>query len=108
VDHLETAVTLDPKISAAHENLGAALAQTGHLSEAIEQFQAALEIDPSYTTARDNLGLAFAQTGQVPEAIEQFQKALDADPNDAKARQSLDKLQQYELQQNASGKSGVP
>ncbi len=99
-DHLDAALALDPKLpAAAHENLGAALAQLGRLPEAIEQFKAALQLNPSYAAARDNLGLALAQTGQVTEAIEQFRQALQAYPNDEKARQSLNKLQQYEIQQ---------
>jgi Flp pilus assembly protein TadD len=46
---------------AGHEiNLGAALAKTGNLTEAIAAFEKALKADPSNQTARDNLARARA------------------------------------------------
>jgi tetratricopeptide (TPR) repeat protein len=102
-EHLEDAVALDPKIAAAHENLGAALAQQGHLPDAIDQFEAALQLDSTLVAARSDLALALAQSGRIAEAIDQFKQVLQVDPTNARAQDSLAKLQQYELQQSATG-----
>ena len=46
---------MQPNSASAHNNLGAALAQMGRISEAIEQLKAALRINPNDIDARDNL-----------------------------------------------------
>jgi tetratricopeptide (TPR) repeat protein len=102
---LKAAVDLNPKVAAAHGNLGATLAQLGQLPAAMEQFEAALLIDSSLNQVRDNMARALAQSGRIPEAIEQFRLVLQADPNDANARDSLEKLQQLQMQQAAPAKN---
>ena len=103
-DHFAKAAELDPTLAPAHVNLGVIFAQSGRLPEAIDQFQAALQVDTTLVEARLNLALALAQSGRIPEAIDQFNSVLRLDPNNAKARDSLAKLQQLELQQNAPAK----
>ena len=46
---------MNPNFADAHYNLGAALAQMGRISEAIEQLKAALRINPNDIDARNNL-----------------------------------------------------
>jgi Flp pilus assembly protein TadD len=46
---------MTPSSADAHNNLGAALAQMGQISEAIEQLKVALRINPNDTVARNNL-----------------------------------------------------
>ena len=46
---------MTPNSADAHNNLGAALAQMGRISEAIEQLKAALRINPNNIDARNNL-----------------------------------------------------
>jgi superkiller protein 3 len=55
MDHLRSALQLDPDYAEAYNNLGVTLASQGRYQEAIEQFSAALEINPKYTKARRNL-----------------------------------------------------
>lgn len=106
--HLDKAVTLDPKIAAAHENFGVALAQLGHVPEAIEQFQAALQLDPKTKQGHDNLGFALTQAAQIPEAMEEFQKALADDPYDEIAQTSLAKLLEFQKEHGGAAPGGQP
>jgi tetratricopeptide (TPR) repeat protein len=53
-----------------HNNLGAALAQMGRISEAIEQLKAALCINPNYIDARNNLTKLEALQKTTPEKNE--------------------------------------
>ena len=46
---------MTPNSASAHNNLAAALAQMGRISEAIEQLKAALRINPDDIDARNNL-----------------------------------------------------
>lgn len=101
-DHFARALDLDPTMAPAHGELGVIFAHAGHLPEAMEQFQAALQLNPALVDPRMNLALALAQTGRITEAIDQFGQVLQLDPANAKARDSLAKLQQYQLQQNAT------
>jgi Flp pilus assembly protein TadD len=51
---------MTPNSSDAHSNLGAALALTGRISEAIEELKSALRINPNNSDARNNLTKAEA------------------------------------------------
>ena len=46
---------MNPNSADAHSNLGAALAQMGRISEAIEELKAAVRINPNNIDARNNL-----------------------------------------------------
>jgi Flp pilus assembly protein TadD len=46
---------MNPNSSDAHNNLGAALALMGRLSEATEELKSALRINPNNSDARNNL-----------------------------------------------------
>jgi Flp pilus assembly protein TadD len=48
-------VRLVPEFAEAHCNLGNALAQSGRLPEAVEQYQLALQFKPDFAEARNNL-----------------------------------------------------
>ncbi len=67
----------------AHSSMGIALAEHGHLDEAIAQYRTALEINPDYELAHYNLGLALAGRGEVEEALAHFRTALDIRPDHA-------------------------
>jgi tetratricopeptide (TPR) repeat protein len=73
----------------AHENLGAALGNSGRLPEAIEHFKQALRLAPDAPSTHLNLGNALARTGRLPEAIELYERALRLDPADAEAHYDL-------------------
>ena len=65
----------------AHHNLGAALADEGRFSEAIEQYRAALEIEPDAANVETDYGTALAKSGRIPEAIEHYRAALRTFPD---------------------------
>ncbi|MGI9230048.1 MAG: tetratricopeptide repeat protein [Gammaproteobacteria bacterium] len=48
----------EPNNPEAHSNLGSALAQSGHLRQALESFERALTLDPQLESARTNMELA--------------------------------------------------
>ena len=68
----------DPAILNAY---GIALADTGNVQAAVEQFQRVLNKDPEEPRAFQNLGIVALRAGQVPRASEYLQKALSLDPN---------------------------
>jgi tetratricopeptide (TPR) repeat protein len=85
----QTVVDRRPINPRAYNNLGFALANTGHTKEAIVQYEAALRLEPDYAEVHNNLGNALVNTGHTPEAIAQFEEALRLKPNYAKAHYNL-------------------
>ncbi len=73
----------------AHNNLGIALLQKGHVDEAIAQYQKALQINSNYAELHYNFGIALLQKGHVDEAIAQYQMALQLKPGYAEAHINL-------------------
>lgn len=60
---------------------GNALAGTGNMPGAIEQYDLALQKDPKLTEALNNKGNAFASMGRFPDAITAFGQALAIKPD---------------------------
>lgn len=73
----------------AHNNLGTALVQNGHVEDAITQYQKALALDPDYDLAHNNLGGAFLQKGQSDDAVVHYQRALEITPDYADAHNGM-------------------
>ena len=76
----------------AHDSLGSALVQDGHLDEAIVEFEKAIQIKPNYAPSYNNLGNALLQNGQPNLATPQYQKALELDPRDSQVHNNLGTL----------------
>jgi protein O-GlcNAc transferase len=72
---------IDPAHSAAHHNLGTALAAQHRHKEAVGAFARALEIAPSYAQAHFGLGVSLRALGRDEEAIASLARALQHDPN---------------------------
>src|SRR5262249_18735032 len=71
------AVWLRPQSSAAHNNLGAALADQKKLEEAVAAFRKAIELQPDDATAYSNLGSLLCDDLHRPaEAETAFRKAI--------------------------------
>lgn len=77
--HYRQAITLDPKLLEARNNLGNLLLHRGEIAAAITEFQAALMINADYGLARNNLGSAYLLNGEEALAIQEFLAALHAD-----------------------------
>jgi tetratricopeptide (TPR) repeat protein len=58
INALRSALIWNDKSAEAHNNLGIALASTGRMDEAIDQFRLALAIDPEFDDAKRNLAMA--------------------------------------------------
>ena len=70
------AIELDPKLAAAHNNLGDALADKGQLDEAIACCKKAIELDPKFAPAHGNLMEVYRNAGKLDLALNQFQELL--------------------------------
>ena len=75
--------------STAHAQLGVALAKSGRVAEAVEQYRKALAIRPDYATPRYNLGNVLADRGDFAGAIAEYRRAVAARPDYAKAHGNL-------------------
>jgi len=58
INALRSALMWNDKSAEAHNNLGIALASTGRMGEAIDQFRLALASDPEFDDAKRNLAMA--------------------------------------------------
>jgi len=73
------ALTLNPTLVEARNNLGTLYVRQQQLTAAIDEFQAAMRIDPNYAKVRNNLGSAYFLSGQETLAIQEFLAALHID-----------------------------
>lgn len=65
----------------AHNNLGVALVENGHIDEAIEHFYQAIKIDPFYFDARVNLTILLAKRGKNEEASRIYEEGIQLQSN---------------------------
>ena len=72
--------------------LGNALAKTGDLKGAQQEYKIAIQLKPNYENAYYNLGVALNEDGQINDAKYSLSKALELDPNDDRVVALLDKL----------------
>jgi len=75
------AVALDPKMAAAHLNLGLVLMDSDPAAAA-ESFRHAADLQPKESRPRYLTGQALERAGKLPEASEQYKAALALSPND--------------------------
>lgn len=69
--------------------LGAYLARSGQLDDAIEAFREALALRPGYPVALYNLGVSLLAKGRLREAVEALREATSTSPDDVLAQRSL-------------------
>ncbi len=111
VDHLKTAVALDPEFAEAHNDLGFAYVRLKEYPQSLQEFQTALALAPNQPMANDNLCLVlielkrFAEAGQVAErvlkhgsdsAIAHYSLALSLLAQGGSRNQALDQLRRAE------------
>lgn len=81
--YLETAVKQDPKLDAAHLNLGATRNSLGDFQGAVAALNTALSLRSDWVIALNQLGLAYRGSNDLANALVQFQRVSALDANNA-------------------------
>ena len=76
IQHLNTAVKLDPGLAEARVRLGIALAPRGQLQDGEQHLSAAVKLNPDSAVIYNNLGLVIAEQSRFSEAIALYKKSL--------------------------------
>lgn len=82
-------LSLNPKSSMAHHNVGTLMMQRGDLTSARQEYEAALAIDPTDPKTMADLGTVLLRLGHADEAMEKYEGALQIDPDYAEASYDL-------------------
>ncbi len=100
----QSALSIEPNLSAAHYNLGIIYGEEGRLDEAvislqnalalkldksISSLQSTMELSPDFAAAHNNLGISYYNQGKIDEAIAEYKVALGLNPNFAEAHNNL-------------------
>ena len=88
VSELSLAVSLDPKLSEAHNLLGVAYDKKGFGDRAKDSFERAVKIDEDADTL-NNLGFSFYQSGNYRAAVDRLKRAARLAPNDERILNNL-------------------
>ena len=83
------ALTADPSLIAARNNLGNLYYKTKREKQAVLEYQLVLRADPSHTEANLNLGLIYQSNGQLQQAIRHLEKAREHAGSDARLMLTL-------------------
>ena len=79
-------IKLNPRLAAAHNNLGLLHFQMGNYPAAVKAFEEGLRIDAKMTTALVPLGTAYFQMGQLAQSRSVLEKAVRLNPTDEQAQ----------------------
>lgn len=82
------AIMLDPKMAAAHLNLGLVLMDSDPAAAA-DAFRHAAQLQPTESRPRFLAGFCLEHAGKLPEAIEQYRGALALSPKDYESHFAL-------------------
>lgn len=82
------AIRLNPKYTAAYNNLAGNLLKQGKLDEAASHYRTSLREKPN-ATLYNQLGVVLVRLGRADEAAQEFRKALAMNPGYAEARRNL-------------------
>ena len=88
------AISIAPRYTRAHNNLGVTLLELGRVDAAAAEFRSVLALEPRNVDALVNLALAQRSAGQTSDAEASLSRALAIEPHSAAAHYNLG--QQYE------------
>jgi Tfp pilus assembly protein PilF len=88
VTELSTAVSLDPKLTEAHNLLGVAYDKKGFGERAKESFERAVKLEEDAETL-NNLGFALYQNGNYRAAVDRLKRAAKLAPQDERILNNL-------------------
>lgn len=83
------ALDLDPRLAAAHVNLGNVLKDLGRFDEAAPCYRAALSLDPNFLPAHFNWGVLCLHRHDFAEAADAFARVVSLRPDLAAAHDAL-------------------
>lgn len=89
VDHITSAIHVNPDHAESHYNLGNALTAQADVDGAIASYRRAIAINSTYAKAHYNLANALRERDRPDEAIASYVRAIEIDPNHAKAHYNL-------------------
>ena len=85
VDLIKKAIGLNPKVAAAHNNLGNALRDLKRPAEALASYDKAIALKPDFAEAHNNRGNALMDLKRPAEALASYDKAIALKPGYAEA-----------------------
>jgi tetratricopeptide (TPR) repeat protein len=98
--YLELALTKNPFLTDAHNNMGVIYLNQGKLKLAEQSFKKTIELDPGFKTAYMNLGVVYDRLGLYENAIDMYKQVIDKYPNYSLGLLNLGigyrRLQQYD------------
>ncbi len=88
ISELSTAVSLDPKLTEAHNLLGVAYDKKGFGERAKDSFERAVKLEEDADTL-NNLGFSLYQNGNYRAAVDRLKRAAKLAPNDERILNNL-------------------
>lgn len=89
IAELSTAVSLDAKLTEAHNLLGVAFDKKGFSDRARESFEKAVKTEPQDAETLNNLGFSLYQSGNYRAAIDRLKRAVKLAPTDERILNNL-------------------
>jgi len=89
IDHLLTALSLNPDDPEIHYNLGLAYSDEGMTAQSIEQLKSALRLKPDFYEAHYDIAVDYMSLNLTDKAVEHLTMALKLQPNDPAAHNNL-------------------
>ena len=79
VRRINAALTINPNLAPAHNNLGNVLSAVGRREDAIAAYKRSLELSPANAEVLFNLGNTLLALGDITGTIENYKAAIDRD-----------------------------
>ncbi len=89
ISDLSTAVSLDPKLSEAHNLLGVAYDKKGFGDHARSAYERAVKAEPEDAQTLNNLGFSLYQNGNYRAAVDRLKRAVKLAPTDERILNNL-------------------
>ncbi len=89
ISELSTAVSLDPKLTEAHNLLGVAYDKKGFADHAKDSYERAVKVEPEDAQALNNLGFSLYQSGNYRAAVDKLKRAAKIAPTDDRILNNL-------------------